>query len=140
MLHVPVRMCEEVHIKVYVAVRKAGTHRQKTSRNTGKDSSGTAPKEDCRGLVQKESTLCTELYNALVFSTKKHQKYQFLCAGQEITVCIKIKRVLKAKHMVSVLFFLNNIRKVKWIYKYLSLVNYKLLVWKFSHGTILKRK
>lgn len=63
-------MCEEVHIKVYVAVRKAGTHRQKTSRNTGKDSSGTAPKEDCRGLVQKESTLCTELYNALVFSTK----------------------------------------------------------------------
>lgn len=37
--------------------------------------------------------------------------------------------------------FLNeDIRKGKWIYEYLSLVNYKLLAWKFSHGTILKRE
>lgn len=41
----------------------------------------------------------------------------------------------------SFLFFLNNdIGKGKWTYKYLSSVNYKLLVWKFSHGTILKRE
>lgn len=104
MLHVPVRMCEEVCIKVYTVVRKAGTHRQKTSRNTGKNSSGTASKEDCRSLVQKENTLCTEFYTACMFSAKKHQKYQFLCSGQEITVCIKIKRMLKAKHMISVVF------------------------------------
>ena len=135
MLHIPVRMCEEVRIKVYVTIRKSGTHRQKTSRNTG-----TASMDDCRGLVQKENTPCTEFYTACMFSPKKYQKYQFLCAGQEITVCIKMKWMLKAQHMVSVLFFLNNIRKVNWIYKYLSLVNYKLLVWKFSHGTILKRE
>lgn len=98
------------------------------------------------GAWCRRKTHCTEFYTACFqLKNTQNQEHQFLYAGQEITIYINIKWMLKAKYMINgwftFLFFLNNnIRKGKWIYKYLSLVNYKLLVWKFSHGTILKKE
>lgn len=75
--------------------RKLQKHRKKLS-------SGAASRKEDKGLWQKENILHWIWYCTYAFNKKHHQqRHQFLCAGQEITICVSTKWMLQAKHVVN---------------------------------------